>query len=159
MATPRSSSDFRASRVTQTSTPSLLNEVYTRLRASASGLEHACGQAGVSGLHVWMNSYGARLGSMADLLQDEGAKTRAGFGNSADRLFLKETCESPEVLLREIERIQERILQTYAQLSMRLDMDEDLYEMLLDQQNELKEVATDIQELRMEYEAYGSVDA
>ena len=42
---------------------------------------------------------------------------------------------------------------------MRLDMDEGLYEILLDQENELKEVSTDIGELRMEYQAYGNLEA
>ena len=145
-------------RVVQTSTPTLLNEAYTRLRACASGLEHACGRDGVSGLHVWMTSYGARLQSMADVLQDEGAKQRSSFANSAKALYLEKTCSSPTVLLAEVERVQERLLAVYAQLSMRLDMDEELYDILLEQERELKEVMPDVHELLMDYEAYGNVD-
>ena len=159
MPSPQRSSNFEPRPVSQTSTPTLLNEAYTRLRVCASGLEHACGQPDVSGLHVWMNSYGARLNSMADVLQDEGAKQRATLSKSADSLYKPETCASPEVLLAEIETIQERLIGTYAQLSVRLDMDEELYDILLEQERELKEVMTDITELRMEYEAYGNVDA
>ena len=159
MPSPQRSSNFEPRPVSQTSTPTLLNEAYTRLRVCASGLEHACGQPDVSGLHVWMNSYGARLNSMADVLQDEGAKQRGTLSKSADSLYKPETCASPEVLLAEIETIQERLIGTYAQLSVRLDMDEELYDILLEQERELKEVMTDITELRMEYEAYGNVDA
>ena len=158
MPTPRPSNN-RAPQVPQTSTPTLLNEAYTRLRACASGLEHACGQEGVCGLHVWMRSYGARLQSMADVLQDEGAKQRSTYTNSAKTLYLEETCSAPTLLLAEVERIQERILETYAKLSMRLDMDEELYDILLEQERELKEVMTDVHELLMDYEAFGNVDA
>ena len=87
--------DLRAPRVSQTSTPTLLNEVYTRLRVCAAGLEHACGQPDVSGLHVWMNSYGARLMSMAEVLLDEGAKQRNAFSKSAENLYLEDTCKAP----------------------------------------------------------------
>ena len=157
MPSPQST-PHRAPRVSQTSTPTLLNEAYTRLRACASGLEHACGQAGVSGLHVWMNSYGARLQAMADVLQDEGAKPRTSFNDSAKALYLEKTCSHPTLLLQEVEKIQERILATFAQLSMRLDMDEELYDVLLEQESELKEVSADIHELLLDYEAYGRVD-
>lgn len=157
MPAPRSSR--AAPRITQTSTPTLLNEAYTRLRACANALEHACGKAGVSGLHVWMNSYGARLNSMADVLQDEGARQRSSFAKSAETLYLEDTCSAPKNLLGAVELIQERMLQTYEQLSMRLDMDEELYDILLEQERELCEVMADVTELRMEYEAYGNVNA
>ena len=159
MPSPHRSNEFEHRHVAQTSTPTLLNEAYTRLRVCANGLEHACGQPDVSGLHVWMNSYGARLNSMADILQDEGAKKRGTLSKSADTLYRPDTCASPATLLAEVELIQERIIGTYAQLSVRLDMDEELYDTLLEQERELKEVMVDITELRMEYEAYGSVDA
>ena len=159
MPSPHSSSNFEPRRVAQTSTPTLLNEAYTRLRVFATGLHHACGQPDVSGLHVWMNSYGARINSMADVLQDEGAKQRSTLSKTADKLYLKQTCASPETLLAEVEAIQELLVGTYAQLSVRLDMDEELYEILLEQERELREVMADIMELHMEYEAYGNADA
>ena len=143
--------------VSQTSTPILLNEVFTRLRAFGDGLTHACGSDGVKALFVWMKSYGARLGSMADVLQDEGAKRRGHFANAAKSLYVEKTCASPSALLNEVEAIQARLLTTYEQLSMRLDMDEELYNILLEQEAELKEVMEDVRELRLEYEAYGAV--
>ncbi len=138
-----------------TTTPVLLNTVYTRLRALAKGLRHACGESAVSGLHHWMTSYGARLDAMAELLQDEGAKHRAACVDSAAKMFLEETCAGPSKLLVEVQLIQRAMLDDYAHLSMRLDMDEELYALILEQERELHDVYDDIEDLRLEYDAYG----
>ncbi len=139
-----------------TTTPVLLNTVFTRLRALGKGLQHACGEKTVSGLLNWMDSYGSRLDTMATHLQDEGAKNRPSSANSAQTMFLKESCADPITLLKVIQVIQLAVIEDYAQLSIRLDMDEELYELIHDQEVELRDVYDDIEDLRMEYEAYGN---
>lgn len=92
---------------------------------------------------------------MADHLQDEGAKRRASVAESAAKLFLEDTCADSPTLLKEVELVQGQLLEAYRQLSMRLDMDEELYEQICEQERELADVQEEIAELRREYETYG----
>ncbi len=137
-----------------TTTPVILNTVLTRLRALSKGLTHACGVETISGLHVWMRSYGDRLDSMAESLQDEGAKSHSAAVDSAKDMFLEKTCDNPTALLSVVHGLQALLLADYAQLSMRLDMDEEMYALILEQERELTEVQQDVDELRLEYETY-----
>jgi len=138
------------------STPSILNEVYSRLRASSDAYDHACGIKKLTAIHTWMRSYADRLTTMANHLQDEGARHKVDFDTSAIDFFDDANCESPTHLLKIAERNQSTLLEAYEQITERLDMDAELYELVTDQHQELDEVLTDITTLRREYEVYGS---
>ena len=159
MPTPPAKRPAPVPRITSVPTPALLNECYVRLTTYGAGLRHACNKDGVSGLHAWMTSYGARLESMAGVLRDEGARETRTHAKSAAVLYQEKTCGSPTALLEAVERIQLRILAVYDQLNLRLDMDEELYEALIAQEVELRETLDDIRELRLGYEAFGSATA
>ena len=138
------------------STPSLLNEGYTRLKASAAAYENACGVDSLSAIHTWMDSFGKRLDSMAETLRDEGARSRKTFEDSAAALWDEKNCENPRLLLAQAEQNQAELLSAFEQLSERLDMDADLYERITEMYEELQEALSDISDLRREYDAYWS---
>lgn len=140
--------------VTDVSTPTLLNEAYTRLRVAARAYEHACGEALLSPIHTWMESYGRRLTALADALQDEGARIVKRFDLAAPDVFDEEMCSSPRTLLAEAEVLQGRILACFEAMTERLDMDAELYDLLTEDYDELGEGLQDITELRREYDAY-----
>lgn len=136
------------------STPTLLNEAYTRLRAAARAFEHACGKTELSALHTWMHSYGRRLNAMADALQDEGARTVKRHDLPAVEIFNDVACSGPKTLLAAAELLQGRILGCFEAMTERLDMDAELYDLLTEDYEELGEALQDIHELHNEYEAY-----
>lgn len=138
----------------EVSTPTLLNEGYTRLRAAARAFEHACGVGELSALHTWMRSYGRRLGAMADALQDEGARTVKRHDLPAVEIFDEAACSGPHTLLAAAERLQGRVLACFEAMTERLDMDAELYDLLTEDYEELGEALQDIHELHREYEAY-----
>lgn len=136
------------------STASLLNEAYSRLRALAKGLQHACNQQGVVPLHTWMLSYGNQIDQMADALQDEGGRIVNSLSRSAASLFLEKTCAGPKTLLSAIDLLHNRILKVYEQLGLRGDIDEELLEILISQQEELNDVLNNMRFLKDEYETF-----
>ena len=138
------------------STPSLLNEAYTRLRAASKAFEHACGVKSLGPLHTWMRSFGSRLDAMAGVLQDEGARSRKTFVESAAKLYEDAACESPLTLLKEAIAVQDDLLATYEAMTERLDMDAELYEIITEQYAELVEVRDDMKDLRREYLTFWS---
>ena len=136
------------------STPALLNEAYTRVRVVARAYEHACGVKHLGALHTWMRSYGRRLTSIADQLQDEGARAVKRLDLPALEIFDECTCESPRTLLAEAELVQRSLLTCFGSLTERLDMDAELYDVLTEDYDELGEALHDIGMLKREYEAY-----
>ena len=140
------------------STPALLNEAYTRVRAAARAYEHACGAKQLSALHTWMRSYGRRLTSIAEQLQDEGARSMKHLDSPSLEIFDESTCESPRTLLAEAEVLQRSLLACFESLTERLDMDGELYDVLTEDYDELGEALHDIGMLKREYEAYLSGD-
>ena len=140
-------------------TASLLNEAFTRLRAAARAFENACGVKSLGPLHTWMRSYGSRLDTMAGALQDEGARSRKTFLESAAALYGSDACESPLTLLKEAIAVQGALLTTYEAITERLDMDAELYEVIVDQYEELGEVRSDMQDLYREYLTFWSPHA
>lgn len=143
----------RAARA-EPSTPSLLNEAYTRLRTVARAYEHACSADGLHALHRWMHSYGRRLSVMADALQDEGARAVRRYDRAASDVFDECMCDNPHALLAEAQAVQEQLLACFELMTYRLDMDAELYDLLTEGHEELGESLRDIGELRREYEAY-----
>ncbi len=137
------------------STPKLLNEAFTRLRASAAAYEHACGLKQLTALHEWMRSYGNRLRRMAEQLQDEGARSTAASQDSAKTLYDEDVCKSPSTILVEAEKNQQTLIDVFVRITDRLDMDAELFDLVNDQREELTDVLSDMAELRREYEAYG----
>lgn len=138
----------------EVSTPTLLNEAYTRLRVAARAYEHACGQKLLAPIHTWMQSYGRRLTALADALQDEGARIVERYDLPALEVFDDNTCSSPRTLLAEAQLIQERVLACFEAMTERLDMDAELYDLLIEDYEELGEGLQDITVLRREYDAY-----
>ena len=136
------------------STPTLLNEAYTRLRASAHAYENACSKRKLEPIHTWMRSFGRRLDSMADVLQDEGARMRKSANDSAAELLKDENCESPNALLAVAEENQIALTIAYESITERLDMDAELYDLITQQYEELAEALEDMRDLRGEYEAF-----
>lgn len=138
----------------ESSTPTLLNEAYTHLRVAARAFEHACGEQSLTALHTWMHSYGRRLTAMADAIQDEGARMVRKHDRAAEEVFDADACCSPRTLLAEAEGLQQGILACFESMTDRLDMDAELYDLLTEDYDELREALQDITELRAEYDAY-----
>ena len=136
------------------STPTLLNEAYTRVRATARAYEHACGATELGALHTWMRSYGRRLNAIAEQLQDEGARIVKRLDTLADEIFDDDICKSPRTLLAEAELVQRDLVVSFEQLTERLDMDAELYDLLTEDYDELGEALLDIGMLKREYETY-----
>ena len=141
------------------STLVVLNEVYSRLLASAKAYEHACAQEPLGAIKTWMTSFGQRLEDMAERLRDEGARPNKSFERSAAALMTDEACSSPAKLLEQAELNQQALLDGYDVLTGRLDMDADLYELITEQYDELGEVLNDMSDLRLEYETYAQLRA
>ena len=139
------------------STLSLVNEAYSRLRASAAAYSNACRIEELCAIKAWMESFGDRLEGMAEKLQDEGARQRRALDATAARLYDTDVCSSPEKMLREAIINQRAIVNAFALITERLDMDADLYELVTDQHEEMSEALIDMQELLREYETYGQV--
>lgn len=152
---PRSGKEARHS-VATVSTLSLINEAYSRLRASAAAYLSATEHDELCAIKAWMESFGSRLAGMADALQDEGARARKSLEQSAARLYDKSVCANPESLLAAAEVNQRALVTAYELITERLDMDAELYDLVTEQFEELSEAAVDIGELRREYETYGS---
>lgn len=155
MPSSPSSDAGKSQRTSSVSTPTLLNACFTRLQVLADGLQHACDQQGVSGLHHWMHSYGKRLHHFVDVLRDEGARTLKSVARSAASLHLEKTCSKSTLLLTAVISIQTKLLAVYEQLNLRLDMDEHLYDELVSQESELREVLSDMRRLQLDYAAQG----
>ena len=134
-------------------TSALLNEAFTQLKSAAGEYRFASSNVGEREIQEQLYACSLRMESMCQDLTRSGARSTSRKQANPPLTLTEDICRAPLQCLSAIENIQTGIVDRYARLTERLDMDTDTFDMLQLQHEEMFECLLAIKDTTRAYAA------